>query len=87
MGFDKTKIMRDAERYLTQGQIPAAIKEYKKVIENDPNDTNTQNTLGDLYLKANKPKKASICYQKVAESYNLQGLKKRRLRYITRYTG
>lgn len=73
MVFDKTKAMRNAERYLAQGKIRSAITEYKSVVDNDPRDYGTMNLLGDLYTKAAEPKSAVTYYTKVAEHYGKQG--------------
>src|SRR5215204_1799490 len=73
MSFDKVKAMRNAERFLSQGKIRAAIGEYKKVVENDPKDFSTLNTLGDLYIKNSESDEAVGCYTKVAEHFSKQG--------------
>lgn len=73
MSFDKIKAMRNAERFLAQGKIRAAISEYKKVVENDPKDFGTLNILGDLYLKNSEEQEAVGCFTQVAEHYNSQG--------------
>jgi tetratricopeptide (TPR) repeat protein len=73
MSFDKTKAMRTAERFLSQGKIRAAISEYKRIVENDPKDYSTLNILGDLYVKGSDSDEAVGCYTKVAEHYSKQG--------------
>ena len=65
--------MRNAERFLSQGKIRSAISEYEKVVENDPRDYSTLNTLGDLYVKNNEAGEAVACYTKVAEHFSKQG--------------
>jgi hypothetical protein len=45
MSFDKLKAMRSAERFLTQGKITDAIKEYTSLVENDAKDFNTMNNI------------------------------------------
>lgn len=77
MSFNKTKSMRNAERYLTNGRIEAAIGEYKQIVQNDPKDITTQNMLGDLYVKALKTDLAVACYKRVADHYNEQGFAKK----------
>ncbi|REJ79001.1 MAG: hypothetical protein DWQ47_06035 [Acidobacteria bacterium] len=77
MSFNKTKSMRNAERYLTNGKIEAAISEYKQIVRHDPSDITTQNILGDLFVKALKTDDAVSCYLKVAEHYNDQGFAKK----------
>lgn len=73
MTFDKTKAMRNAERYVAQGKIGAAITEYRAVVDNDPRDIATLNMLGDLYAKSSDNRKAVDCYLHVADHYNKQG--------------
>ncbi|HQZ97404.1 MAG TPA: tetratricopeptide repeat protein [Pyrinomonadaceae bacterium] len=73
MSFDKAKAMRNAERFVAQGKIRAAIAEYRSVVDNDPRDIATLNMLGDLYAKNSEKKEAVACYLQVAEHYNTQG--------------
>lgn len=73
MSFDKTKAMRNAEKYLSQGKIRAAISEYKLIVENDPKDFSTLNMLGDLHVKNSEKKEAVMCFTRVAEHYAKQG--------------
>ena len=77
MSFNKAKAKRNAERYLTQGKIQAAINEYRKLVDHDPRDFNTRNMLGDLYAKADNKKEAVKCYNQVADFYNRQGFAKK----------
>jgi hypothetical protein len=51
MKFDKSKVMRSAERFLTQGKFEDAIREYSAIVEHDPKDVTTLNILGDLHIK------------------------------------
>lgn len=73
MSFDKTKATRNAEKYLSQGKIRAAIGEYKLIVENDPKDFSTLNMLGDLHVKNSEKKEAVMCFTRVAEYYAKQG--------------
>jgi len=73
MNFDKTKALRNAERYLSQGKLRAAINEYKQIAENDPKDIGTLNMLGDLHAKNSEKNEAIECFTQVAEFYGKQG--------------
>ncbi len=66
---NKTKLLRDAEKYVLQGKIPQAIAEYLKIIKADPSDVLTLNTVGDLYLRQGKVSEANSYFSQVAESY------------------
>ncbi|MBI4851462.1 MAG: diguanylate cyclase [Acidobacteria bacterium] len=69
MSFDKDKFVKSAEKYLQQGKIPAAISEYHKILDLDPNDINTINTLGDLHARIGQNQEAIECYLRVANNY------------------
>ncbi len=73
MTFDKTKAMRNAEKYLSQGKIRLAIGEYEQVVKNDSKDFGTINMLGDLYSKNTDIPSAIRCYRSVADHYGKQG--------------
>jgi tetratricopeptide (TPR) repeat protein len=73
MTFDKTKAMRNAEKYLSQGKIRLAIGEYEQVVKFDAKDFGTINMLGDLYSKNTDVPNAIRCYTAVAEHYSKQG--------------
>ena len=69
MAFDKVKTLRAAERYLELGKIPAAVKEYCKIVEEEPNDFTTLNMLGDLYVRVGNQPAAISCFRRIAEHY------------------
>ncbi|MEK6337116.1 MAG: tetratricopeptide repeat protein [Acidobacteriota bacterium] len=77
MSFDKVKTLRAAERFLELGKIPAAVKEYCKIVENEPGDFTALNMLGDLYVRVGNKAAAISCFQRIAEHYRDQdfGLK------------
>ncbi|HYP27377.1 MAG TPA: tetratricopeptide repeat protein [Blastocatellia bacterium] len=73
MSLNKSKVLRTAEKYVLQGKIPAAIDEYRKVVDADPSDLTTINTLGDLYVRAGKIQDAIRNFSRIAESYRESG--------------
>jgi tetratricopeptide (TPR) repeat protein len=72
MAFDKVKTLRAAERYLELGKIPAAVKEYCKIVEDDPDDLTALNMLGDLYVRVGNQPAAITCFRRIAEHYREQ---------------
>ena len=72
MAFDKAKVLKAAEKFLSQGKINAAIKEYRQIVDNDADDLTTLNMLGDLYVRATKKEEAVACFQRIAEHYGAQ---------------
>lgn len=77
MVLDKVKTLRAAEKNLELGKIPAAIKEYCKIVESDPTDFTTLNILGDLHVRVGNQAAAIACFRRIAEHYREQdfGLK------------
>jgi tetratricopeptide (TPR) repeat protein len=72
MTFDKVKTLRVAEKFLEIGKIPAAIKEYCKIVEEEPDDFTTLNILGDLHVRVGNYPAAISCFRRIAEHYREQ---------------
>ncbi|MFN0138497.1 MAG: tetratricopeptide repeat protein [Pyrinomonadaceae bacterium] len=86
MGFDKVKAMRNAERFVAQGNLRSAIAEYKSVVDHDWRDFATLNMLGDLYVKESDTREAVRCYMKVADHYNKQGFAQKAIAVYNKIT-
>ena len=72
MAFEKAKVLKAAEKFLSQGKINAAIKEYRQIVDNDVDDLTTLNMLGDLYVRSGKSDEAITCFERIAEHYSTQ---------------
>ncbi|QQS32604.1 MAG: tetratricopeptide repeat protein [Acidobacteriota bacterium] len=86
MSFDKAKAMRNAERFVAQGKLRAAISEYRSVVDNDHRDVSTLNMLGDLYAKNGDKRDAVNCYMQVAEYYSTQGFAQKAIAVYNKVT-
>jgi tetratricopeptide (TPR) repeat protein len=64
--FDREGTLRKAEKLLRQGKLDLAIAEYRAVIDEQPSDWNTANTLGDLYFRGGQLDKAIAQYNDIA---------------------
>jgi tetratricopeptide (TPR) repeat protein len=82
MAFEKAKALKAAEKFLSQGKLNAAIKEYRQVIENDLDDLSALNILGDLLARAGEKEDAIDCFSRIAEHYREQEF---RLKAIAMY--
>jgi tetratricopeptide (TPR) repeat protein len=82
MAFEKAKVIKAAEKFLAQGKINAAIKEYRQIIKHDDDDLTTLNMLGDLLARAGEKEEASTCFLRIAEHYREQEF---RLKAIAMY--
>jgi len=82
MAFEKAKVIKAAEKFLSQGKINAAIKEYRQIIAHDGDDLTTLNMLGDLLARAGEKEEAASCFLRIAEHYREQDF---RLKAIAMY--
>jgi tetratricopeptide (TPR) repeat protein len=71
--LDREDTLKKAEKLLRQGRLDAAIAEYLRVVEDQPRDWNTANTLGDLYVRANQADKAVAQYARIADHFFQDG--------------
>ena len=72
-GFNKQKVLANAEKYVQQGKLQNAISEYEKVLKNDPKDLTVTNTVGDLYSRLGETSKATEFFKTVGDAYASQG--------------
>jgi tetratricopeptide (TPR) repeat protein len=71
--LDREDTLKKAEKLLRQGRLDAAIAEYLRVVEDQPRDWNTANTLGDLYVRANQADKAVAQFARIADHFFQDG--------------
>ena len=72
-GFNKQKVLANAEKYVQQGKLQNAISEYEKILKNDPKDLTVTNTVGDLYSRIGESDRATDCFKNVGDAYASQG--------------
>ncbi len=71
--INKNKVIGTAQKYVQKGNYDRAIREYTRIVEEDPRDVRVWLKIGDLYAKKNDKNKATDTYSKVAEFYSEQG--------------
>src|SRR5207247_11468765 len=62
-----------AEKLVAKGKIEPAIKEYERLLEDNPNDVNTLNRIGDLWVRINRNDEAVKVFSKIADHYSKDG--------------
>src|SRR5437660_9958743 len=72
-GFNKTKVLSSAEKFVQQGKLQNAIAEYEKVVKEDPKDLTVLNTIGDLYARVGQNEKACEYFKRVGDQYAQNG--------------
>ena len=70
---NKNKILSAAQKHIQKGNYDRAIRELKKLTDEDPKDVRTLLKIGDLYTKKGAMDEAIQVYQQVAEFYSEQG--------------
>jgi len=73
VAFNKEKVMDAARKFVDKGQIDKAVKEYLRIVQEDPRDVRVWLKIGDLYAKKGAKQDAIETYLKVARFYHDQG--------------
>ena len=73
MAVKREKVVRTAEKYVQRGKINAAIREYRKVLAEQPDDATTLNRVGDLYARSDQIEEAIGLFTQIAENYTADG--------------
>ncbi len=69
----REQVVKVAEKYVAKGRIDAAVKEYLKVLKENPNDVSTLNRLGDLYARIARIDDAVRLFTQIAGQYTEDG--------------
>ncbi|HXG58799.1 MAG TPA: tetratricopeptide repeat protein, partial [Thermoanaerobaculia bacterium] len=73
MAVQRDKVIANAEKLVAKGKVEAAIKEYERLLDDNPNDVNTLNRIGDLWVRINRNDEACKVYGKIADHYSRDG--------------
>ena len=73
MAFDRDGTLKKAEKLVRQGRLDLAIAEYVRVVDDNPGDWSTANTLGELYAKAGQSAQAIEQYARIGDHFAEDG--------------
>lgn len=73
MAVQRDKVIANAEKLVAKGKIEPAIKEYEHLLDDNPNDVNTLNRIGDLWVRINNTNEAVKTFSKIADHYAKDG--------------
>jgi tetratricopeptide (TPR) repeat protein len=73
VAIDRDETLRKAEKLLRQGNLPGAIAEYVRVVDEFPGDVNTVNKLAELYQRAGDTDRAVVNYTRAADHWLREG--------------
>jgi tetratricopeptide (TPR) repeat protein len=71
--INRPKTIAAAHKYLAKGNLKRAVKEYEKVLKDDPSDIRTKLKVADLLFKLGDHEKAVRTFHEVADFYASQG--------------
>jgi len=64
--FDRRALLANAQRLVQQNKVPQAIQAYEQLVQHDPGDWTSANTLGDLLVRARLVDQATREYIRIA---------------------
>ncbi len=73
MAIQRDKVIANAEKLVAKGKIEPAIKEYERLLDDNPSDVNTLNRIGDLWVRINRTDEAVKTFSRIADHYARDG--------------
>ena len=71
--YDRSEILRRAEKFRSRGRVRKTIREYEKVLAVDPQDIEVHTKLAPLYIRASRKDQAKASLNRVIAWYDKQG--------------
>ncbi len=65
--------LRSAEKQIARGKFDHALKDYLRILDENPKDISTLNKVGDLYVRMNRAGDSIPYFKKIAEVCSLDG--------------
>jgi len=73
MALRRDVVLATAEKLLAKGKYEGALKEYLRLLEENPNDILVLNKVGDIYVLLNRPLDSLPHFTRIAEHYARDG--------------
>lgn len=71
--INRAKVIAQAHKYLSKGNLRKAVREYEKVLKEDPSDIRTKLKVADIWFRLGEKEKAVETFEEVAKFYSSQG--------------
>jgi tetratricopeptide (TPR) repeat protein len=71
--YDRGEILRMAEKYRSQRRIQKAVREYEKILSEDPRDIDVHIKIAPLYIRAGRKDQAKASLRQIIAWYEKQG--------------
>ncbi len=69
----RDQFLRSAEKNIARGKFDQALKDYLRLLEENPRDISTLNKVGDLYVRMNRADDSIPFFTRIAEFCSLDG--------------
>jgi pilus assembly protein FimV len=69
----RDQLLRSAEKHIAKGKFEQALKEYGRVLDDNPRDISTLNKVGDLHVRLNRAADSIPFFTRIAEVCSLDG--------------
>src|SRR5215467_6234136 len=73
MAASRDQLLQAAEKSLSKGKLDQALKDYLRVLDDNPKDIPTLNKVGDLYVRMNRSSDSIPFYTRIADFYSRDG--------------
>ncbi len=73
MATSRDQLLQSAEKYVGKGKLEQALKEYLRVLDDNPKDIATLNRVGDLYVRMNRAAESIPFFTRIADFYSRDG--------------
>src|SRR5256886_5795483 len=73
MAATREQLLQSAEKAVAKGKLDQALKDYLKVLDENPKDISTLNKVGDLYVRMNRPSDSIPFFTRIADFYSRDG--------------
>ena len=73
MATSRDQLLQSAEKHVGKGKLDQALKDYLRVLDENPKDIATLNRVGDLYVRMNRQADSIPFFTRIAEFYSRDG--------------
>ncbi|MEO8430586.1 MAG: tetratricopeptide repeat protein [Acidobacteriota bacterium] len=73
MATTRDQLLQSAEKNVGKGKFDQALKDYLRVLDENPKDIATLNRVGDLYVRMNRPAESIPFFTRIADFYSRDG--------------
>jgi tetratricopeptide (TPR) repeat protein len=73
MSGARDRLIQSAEKHLSRGRLDQALKDYLRLLEENPSDSFALNKAGDLCVRMGRPADGIGHFARIAESFSADG--------------